>query len=291
MLDGRPTLFDAIEFSDEIAVIDTLYDLAFPLMDLEHNACRPHANALLNRYLWRTGDMSDIAGLVAMPLFLGLRAAIRAMVTAERASPTQGGDSTIDAAYARARGQFGEALAYLSPRPPRLVAVGGYSGTGKSTLAATLAPAIGNAPGALHLRSDLERKALFGVAETARLSPEGYTREATEKTYAALYAKAQFALAAGHSVIVDAVFLHPGERHAIEAVARDASATFTGLWLTAAEATLKSRVDARTGDASDATAAIVTQQLGRESGPIAWTVIEAGGTAADTAARAQAIVG
>ena len=85
MWDGRPALYDAIEFDEAIATVDTLYDLAFLLMDLDHYDQRPAANIVLNRYLWRSGEPLDLRGLIAMPLFLALRAAVRAMVTADRA--------------------------------------------------------------------------------------------------------------------------------------------------------------------------------------------------------------
>jgi aminoglycoside phosphotransferase family enzyme len=79
LLDGRPTLFDCLEFSDSLASIDVLYDLAFLVMDLEHRGLTDLSNLVLNRYLDLT-DEDD--GLPAIPLFLSLRAAIRAHVTA-----------------------------------------------------------------------------------------------------------------------------------------------------------------------------------------------------------------
>ena len=84
--DGRPALYDAIEFDEAIATIDTLYDLAFLLMDLDWHNRRPAANLVLNRYLWRSGEPLDLQGLSALPLFLTLRAAVRAMVTTDRAA-------------------------------------------------------------------------------------------------------------------------------------------------------------------------------------------------------------
>src|SRR5204863_4755107 len=83
---GRPLLFDAIEFDEAIATVDTLYDLAFLLMDLDRHRQRRAANIVLNRYLWRDGDDPSLRGLQALPLFLGVRAGVRAMVTAERAA-------------------------------------------------------------------------------------------------------------------------------------------------------------------------------------------------------------
>jgi aminoglycoside phosphotransferase family enzyme len=184
---GRPVFYDAIEFDEAIATIDTLYDLAFLLMDLDRLGLRQAANIVLNRYLWRSGQDLDLEGLAALPLFMGLRAGIRAMVTAERAA--QEAPSAADRDRDTARGYLRSALAYAAPLPPRLIAIGGLSGTGKSTLGAALAPRLGSAPGAVHLRSDLERKALFGVDETVRLSDDAYGQDASERVYGTLLRK------------------------------------------------------------------------------------------------------
>ncbi len=286
---GRPVLFDAIEFDEAIATIDTLYDLAFLLMDLDFRGQRKAANIVLNRYLWRAGEV-DIEGLKALPLFLALRAAIRAMVTAERAEQA-GNRSAADVKLARR--YLSAAATYLVPVEPRLVAVGGLSGTGKSTLAAALAPALGRAPGAVHLRSDLERKSLFGVGELVRLGPACYTQEASDKVYASLGAKAGKAAAAGQAVIVDAVFAKPEERAAVEKIASDLGLPFQGLWLAAAPEELLARIRARRNDASDATAEVLTAQLGWDTGALssAWHVLRAGGSAEETLRRGSEAVG
>ena len=269
---GVPLAFDAIEFDERIATIDTLYDLAFLLMDLDRHGHRDHANAVLERYLWRRQRASDIAGLAALPLFLSLRAGIRAMVTAQRADLETAAAQARD--RAKARDYLAAAMAYLRPRPPVMIAVGGLSGTGKSTLAAEIAPLVGAAPGALRLRSDLERKALFGADETERLPASCYTREASGAVYARLQAKARGALGAGHSVIIDAVHGTEEERDASAALARDMRVAFAGLWLDAPLDLMKQRVSHRSADASDATVAVVEQQSARETGPIAWHRIE-----------------
>ena len=180
------------------------------------------------------------------------------------------------------------ALAFLSPPPPSLVAVGGFSGTGKSTLAAALAPRIGPAPGALHLRSDVERKRLFNVAEEERLTPDHYKPEVSIEIYHLLLNKAERALAAGHGVIVDAVFLKPEERRDLEAIAKRTGVAFTGLWLEAPADTLIARVGARRGDASDADAAVVQSQLARPTGAMSWTRVDARGDRDATLAAAAA---
>jgi hypothetical protein len=281
---GRPTLFDAIEFDDTIATIDTLYDLAFLLMDLDRRGQRPAANTVLNRTLRRAAK-ADLEGLSALPLMLALRAAIRAMVLAQRAA--QRPDGQAASAGEDACTYLDAALDYLTPARPRLVAVGGLSGTGKSTLAAALAPGLGAAPGAVHLRSDLERKAMFGVDETARLPASSYTIETSAHVYETLLAKARAALAAGHAVILDAVFLQPSERLATERLADACAVPFDGLWLVAPEPTLTGRVSTRIGDASDATAEVVRRQAAADHGAIGWREIDATATPIETLRAAR----
>jgi aminoglycoside phosphotransferase family enzyme/predicted kinase len=285
---GRPTPFDAIEFSEEIATVDTLYDLAFLLMDLDHRGNRAAANLVLNRYLLRGGVREDVEGLRALPLFLGLRAGIRAMVATERGATLDEGTPAARIAAGDAQSYLGHAVRYLTPPPPCLVAVGGFSGTGKSTLAATLAPGLSPAPGALHLRSDVERKTMLGVDETERLDAASYTADMSERVYARLYDRAAAALAAGHSVVVDAVFQKPAERARIGEIAASHGAAFQGLWLEADAAILRRRVAERVGDASDATGDVVDMQIARGIGTLGWTRIDAGGGAERTHGAALA---
>jgi hypothetical protein len=286
---GRPIPFDAIEFDDNLATIDVLYDLAFLLMDLDRHGHRAGANQVLGRYLWRTDRVIDLDGLALLPLFLAVRAGVRAMVRADRARQISGAEH--EAAIARCRETMTLANHYLTPPAARLVAIGGLSGTGKSTLAARLAPLFGAAPGALHFRSDLERKAVAGVGETVRLPPEAYSREASVEIYRRLADKARRVLAAGHSVVVDAVFADPCERLEIGAVAQETGVPFCGIWLTAPADRLRARVAARRNDASDATAEVVDRQLTYDLGNLDWTRIDAGGDAADVVRRVVPILG
>lgn len=269
--DGRAVLFDAIEFDDAIATIDILYDLAFVLMDLWQRGFRAHANLLFNRYLWLSSE-DEIEGLAALPLFLALRAAIRARVTAalRKLDP---GEREV---RAREAWQFFAAAEdFLAPRAPRLVGIGGLSGSGKSALGQALAAEIGQAPGAVHLRSDIERKKLCGVDEAKRLPPAAYRPQISEEVYRKLRELAGAALRAGQSVIVDAVHARPEERDALAAVAASAAVPFLGLWLDAPVETLVARVAARMNDASDATPEVVREQTRFAPGRLDWMRLDA----------------
>ena len=267
LLEGKPTLFDCLEFSDELASVDVLYDLAFLLMDLEHRGLADFANLVLNRYLDLTGEDD---GLAAMPLFLSSRAAIRAHVTAaamERAAQPK----LKPEMAAEARSYLELAAQFLRPRSCRLVAIGGLSGTGKSTLAAALAPSLG----ARVLRSDVIRKRLFDVAPETRLLPSAYTSQVSRRVYQTLRRKAADALAAGYSVIIDAVSLKPSERQSFVTVAEAAGVPFSGLWLEAPPATMDRRLRARRHDASDASSEVLAQQLRQDPGTMDWVRIDA----------------
>ena len=281
LLDGKPVLFDAIEFDENVATIDILYDLAFLIMDLEHNGQRVAGNHLLNRYLALDNDAANISGLQAMPLFLALRAGIRAMVEITRMRQVS---DQMEAQRCRAEIDRYLQLAegFLTAGQPQLVCIAGLSGTGKTTVARALAPQFGHAPGAVHLRSDVERKAMFGVGETERLAATAYTREISDIIYRRLFHKAKLALLAGRSVIIDAVFLTETERHAAAELAHGVGTSFTGIWLKTDEGTMRRRVAARTGDASDATEDVVLKQIGTDPGEITWPTVDASGTSEQT---------
>ncbi len=282
-IDGVPTLFDCIEFNDRLACIDVFYDLAFLLMDLEHRSLRPLANLVFNRYLQQTGDLS---GPGALALFLATRALVRAKVTAS-AEATQAEAKRREALRKEAQAYLNEGAAYLATAPPCLIAIGGLSGTGKSTLARALAPSLGAAPGAVHLRSDVIRKELWGIGERDRLPERAYEPKVSEDVYDVILERADTLLADGQAVIADAVYAQPDEREAIEALARKLSIPFQGLWLSAETDTLVTRVQGRKGDASDATAAVVHRQLDYETGPIRWQGLNAGGGAEEVLRAAK----
>jgi uncharacterized protein len=275
LLEGKPTLFDAIEFNDEIACIDVLYELAFLLMDLWRRQLFRHANAVWNSYL---GETNDLDGASLMPLFMSCRAAVRAKTSATAAGMQS---DTARAAELRqlARDYIGMAASLLQPSHPSLIAIGGLSATGKSTLAQALAPSVGAAPGAVVVRSDEIRKRLCGVQMSDRLGPEGYTADITRRVYAMMAARANAIVRSGHSAIVDAVYATPKDRESIRHVAADAGVPFAGFWLDAPDSVMLERVQQRRHDVSDADANVLRQQRAQELGVVDWHRVDAASSA------------
>ncbi|HTO79625.1 MAG TPA: AAA family ATPase, partial [Methylocystis sp.] len=268
LFEGEPTPFDCIEFSDALAKIDTLYDLAFLLMDLWRLGLENLANVALNRYL----DARDEAdGLPLLPFFMSLRATIRAHVAVSQEKMEE------------AREDFALARELAREAPPLVVAVGGFSGSGKSSVAAALAPLIGAPPGARTLNSDRLRKTLFGAEPNERLPQEAYASAVSVKVYAQMIDEARRVAASPWPVVVDAVFDKEEARQEIEAAAKRAGAPFLGVWLDAPLEARLERVDARKGDPSDATRDVLLRQMRGETGAIEWLRLDAARPAAEIA--------
>lgn len=286
LIGGRPVLFDCIEFSRELACIDVLYDLAFLLMDLEERQLRPLANAAFNRYL----DLTDeSAGTPAIPLFLSMRAAVRAHVTAA-AADLKSDPLARDRSADEARQYLQLALSLIQSVHPVLIAIGGLSGTGKTTLAYSLAPQLGASPGARVLRTDVLRKRLAGQQLTARLPADAYGEAMTQRVYDALFTEAAAILASGHGAMVDAVFARESERNAIGEIAAQHNVPFIGLWLEAPLPVMEQRIGRRRDDASDATVEVVRRQQAYDIGRMTWRRIGASGSLNDVVERAWAAI-
>jgi aminoglycoside phosphotransferase family enzyme/predicted kinase len=274
---GEPVLFDCIEFNDLLSDLDVFYDLAFLLMDLDFRGRRDAGVRVLSAYLdeaARSFPPELWAGQAALPLMLAVRAGVRAHVLAHS------GDPETARAYVEA------GIAHLSPPPPVLAAVGGLSGSGKSTFARAVAPALGASPGAVILRTDEIRKRLLGAPPTQRMPPETYTPEFYVRTYDTMMENARAMLAAGRAVLLDATFIDPALRGRAEALAAACGVPFRAAWLDAPVEVLEARVRDRQDDASDATVAVLHDQVGRiERAAIAWPRVDA---TAPTAAAAKA---
>ncbi len=270
---GQPTLFDCIEFDQKLAQIDTLYDLAFTLMDLWLIGRHDLANLLFNRYVSAfSRNLPDLPaktrdGYSALPFFMAMRAAIRSHIAASQAHSGEASDAEH---VKEARAYFALAEDLLAPRPKMLVAIGGFSGSGKSTMTGLLAGDIGSPPGARTLNSDRTRKAMHKIRPGDRLPPEAYEIGITAAVYLRLLSRAMDALGQGAAVIIDAVYSTEEERAAVRKLAEDQRVPFVGLWLEAHPDVLRQRVRDRPKGPSDADVHVLEAQLERGAGEIDW---------------------
>lgn len=269
LLDGQPCLFDCIEFNEQIATVDVLYDLAFLLMDLWHRGFAELANLVANRYL---DDTDNEDGFVLLPFLMAVRAAVRAHVIATQ---IEEGSDPSGSLRAEARSYFDLAAELLRDHPPRLIAIGGLSGSGKTTVAEALAAHVGAPPGARIVESDRIRKALHGVPAETRLPDKAYRPEVSERVYKEMAWRAGLILSEGRTVVADAVFDRPADRARIERAAIERRTPFLGVWLDVSPDVMWHRVDRRRTGPSDATVDILSRQLKRDPGNITWHRLDA----------------
>ncbi|MBP2233563.1 aminoglycoside phosphotransferase family enzyme/predicted kinase [Sinorhizobium kostiense] len=269
LIEGEPRLFDCIEFNDQIATVDTLYDLAFLLMDLWHRGFPEFANLVANRYLDETDDED---GYVLLPYFMAIRAAVRAHVTATQAEESGMPSGKL---VAEARSYFDLARSLIDTKPARLIVIGGFSGSGKTTVAEALGAELGSPPGARIVESDRIRKAMHGVPAEERLPPIAYQPEISEKVYGEIARRTWEILCAGGTVVADAVFDRAVDRARLEAVASEAGASCTAVWLDAQPMLLRRRVGARIGSPSDADVEVLSRQLAADVKDVEWRRVDA----------------
>lgn len=259
-LGDEVTAFDCIEFDPGLRWIDVCSDVAFLVMDLLAHGRRDLAFRFLDAWLAASGDHD---GLPALRYYLVYRALVRALVARIRAAQ-DGAPAGASAAAPRGPDYLGLAQRLEREHDPRLLVTHGLSGSGKSHLSQRLLEQAG----AIRLRSDVERKRLFGLAAlhdaSARPGEGIYAADATQRTYERLLAQAMHSLDAGYPTIVDATFLRARERDAFREAARSRGLPFTILHCRAEPALLRERVAARRAggaDASDADLAILERQL------------------------------
>ena len=217
VIDGEVTVFDCIEFNDELRWIDVMSEVAFTTMDLADRGRPDLAHRFVNAYLELTGDY---AGLAVLPFYLVYRAMVRAKIACLRSGQLPAGDERA-ALVAEYRGYVDLATHYARPPRPAILVTHGLSGSGKTTLTQGLLEAIG----AIRIRTDVERKRLHGLDAQARSGSgldEGlYTADATERTYRRALELAEGVAAAGGVAIVDGTFLKRWQRDLFRARAAE----------------------------------------------------------------------
>jgi predicted kinase len=255
LINGKVTLFDCIEFNPKLRWIDVISEVAFLVIDLLHFGYDRHAYRLLNHYLQRTGDYQGVA---LLRYYLVYRALVCAKVSLLRQAqqPAVSGQACLKyVEYANLAERF------THVGQTALIITHGYSGSGKSTMAGQLAEKTG----AVQIRSDIERKRLFGYRAQEHtgsgLDSGLYTQEASLKTYLHLADCAKAVLEAGFSAIVDAAFLKAGQRDLFRQLAAECGVQFLIVDFQASNEELSRRIRQRQNDASEATVDVLQHQL------------------------------
>jgi predicted kinase len=237
--------------------IDVISEVAFLFIDLQHFGYNRYAYRFLNRYLQHTGDYK---GLELLPYYLVYRALVRAKVTLLRQIQQAGNEAAVKQSSDDYLIYANLAEHFTKPQQPALIITHGYSGSGKSTLASQLAENIG----AFQIRSDIERKRLFGylpMAQTNSNIDHGlYSQQAGLQTYQHLKELAKVVLKAGFPVIIDATFLKKAQRDMFRQLATDCCVPFHIISFQASELTLCKRIAQRQNDASEATFDVLHHQ-------------------------------
>lgn len=253
LIRDKPVPFDCIEFNPALRWIDVMDEIAFTVMDLLHRSRPEFAWRLLNACL---GISGDYAGAAVLRFYLAYRATVRAKVCAIRARQPDISRRARTNELSACRSYLALALQCLKRRRPALIITHGLPGSGKTTFSQMALEQMGF----IRVRSDVERKRLFGLGALERSSGHAadiYSPEATRRTYARLHDLAQALLAAGSSVIVDAAFLRQEERKMFYSLAQRKSVPFAIASLHAADATLHERIRQRRNDASEADVAVL----------------------------------
>jgi uncharacterized protein len=250
-LGGQLCAFDGLEFDPALRWIDVADEIAFLLADLTPYPDPGLQHAFLAGYLLESGDYEACR-------FLVLYQAHRLLVRAKVIALSHEGPAT---AFVTAADRI------LEPKQPLLILMSGLSGSGKSWLAGQLAPRIG----AIHLRSDVERKRLAGLsihAQAAAAPGRGlYSADMTERVQDSLLVYADAVLSGGYTTIVDATFIRRTHRRAFLNLASRLGVTVRILRCEAPADILRSRIEerARSGaDPSDADLTVLEWQTRHE---------------------------
>ncbi|MDE3735605.1 AAA family ATPase [Pseudomonas resinovorans] len=258
LINDEVVVFDCIEFNEPFRFTDVYADIAFIAMDLEDRGLKSLSRRLVSHYLELTGDYQ---GLELLNFYKAYRALVRAKIALF--SLAHQADAVEKAATVRQyRNYAGLAESYCAIPSPFLAITCGVSASGKSHVALRLVEALG----AIRLRSDVERKRLFGEQQQGieGLQSGIYDADASIATYERLNQLAEVALHAGFPVVIDATFLKQEQRQAAHKVAEETGTPFLILDCHAPEAVIEAWLaqrQAEGGDPSDATMDVVRAQL------------------------------
>ncbi len=262
LLDGQPVLFDCIEFNEPFRWTDTMADLGFLAMDLEDQERAADAKLLINSYLEQSGDYE---GLAVLRYYQAYRAIVRAKVTLFRLQQPGLSAEEQHETLTRYRRNMTLAEHYAETKTPSLTITYGLSGSGKSTFAKEAA----DRTGAICVRSDIERKRIFGLSPLDQshsgINQQLYSPTATQKTYEHLLRTAEIILAAGYSVVIDAAFLKEAQRTRFRLLAEQLQVPFTIIACEAPLELLRARIQSRRHatvplDPSEATLDVLAMQ-------------------------------
>ncbi|MEO0455726.1 MAG: AAA family ATPase [Cyanobacteria bacterium P01_A01_bin.114] len=251
--EGQLTLFDCIEFNEPFRFVDVMFDIAYIVMDFQVAGRHDLSTVFINEYAEQTGDWH---GLQILPLYVSRQSYVRAKVTSFLLNDASVPAAVKQQASEKAAKYYRLAWSYVQTASPQLIIMAGLSGSGKSTIARALSQKIG----AVHLRSDAVRKHLARVPLAAQGTDRIYTPEMTQKTYERLLSLGLKLTQAGYSVILDAKYDRQMLRQPVLTAAQDNSLPLSILHCTAPEETLRARVAERTGDIADATVEVLAKQ-------------------------------
>ena len=262
-LDNKPMAFDCIEFNPKLSWIDVISEIAFLIMDLQHRQQHQLASRFLNSYLEVTGDY---AGLSVLPYYLCYRALVRAKVNVLRLEQKNITENEREQTLTEFESYLELATSYVAQSTPKLIITRGLSASGKSTVSQQLLDTLG----AIRIRSDVERKRLFGIDSTSQVSNDKtpgeidsgiYSAQASLQTYNKLAELAADIICAGYSVIVDAAFLKHEQREPFQQLAKRLAVSYIIMEVTAPAEVLRQRIKKRKNDVSDADLTVLEHQL------------------------------
>jgi len=265
LIEDKVTIFDCIDFNEQLRWIDVISEVAFVVMDLHERKHSDYAYQFMSWYLQHTGDYK---GFIVFPYYFVYRAIVRAKVAMLRMAQSSITDIQKKTIQKEFKLYIELAENYIKKRKATLVITYGLSGSGKSTYSELLVGPLG----AIQIRSDIERKRLYGYSAaentTSGTDKNIYSKQSSKETYEYLAIIAEHVISSGHSVIIDACFLHREQRNKFRILASELQVPLIILEFNATVDTLKQRIVARAEDRnepSEADVDVLNHQLQKSS--------------------------